>query len=133
MHSLGPRVVCCWALWFKCVMACDLDALFQSAVLHVLPVVQVFVSSGHSPACLNFYLKYYYIWPAWDILYGISYMFDMTILSTWEETLAHQLGRKALGCAASVYLFVSQSLIPPLSHTHTYPLPTRVPISFSLS
>lgn len=28
---------------------------------------------------------------------SLGYLFDMTILSTWEETLAHQLGRKDLG------------------------------------
>lgn len=39
MHFLSPRVLGCWALWFKCVMVCDLDALFQSAVLYVLPFV----------------------------------------------------------------------------------------------
>lgn len=116
MHSLGARVLGCWALWFKCVMARDLDALFQSAILHVLPVQGEHVSSGHSPACLNFLFK---------ILLSVAslgYLFDMTLLSTWRGTLVHQLGRKALGWAASVCLFCFLELnTATLTHPH---LPT---------
>lgn len=62
-------------------MACNLDALFQSAILHVLPVV-----SGLE-----------YLFKILLSVANLGYLFDMTILSTWEEALAHQLGWKALG------------------------------------
>lgn len=86
MHSLGPGVLGCWVLWFKCVMACDLDALFQFSILHVLPVVPG-VCEFRSLTMSKFLFK---------ILLSVAilgYLFDLTILST----LAHQLGRKAVG------------------------------------
>lgn len=104
MHSLGPRVLGCWVLWFRCVVACNLDALFQSAILHVLPVV-----SGLE-----------YLFKILLSVANLGYLFDMTVLSTWEEALAHQLGWKALGWAASVYLFCFLELnTPTLTHLPT--------------
>lgn len=97
-------------------MACDLDALFQSAVLPVLPVLPGICHFKSLTSMSKFLFK---------ILLSVAslgYLFDMTVLSTWEETLAHQLGRKALGCTASVYLFCFSELnIPTLTHPH---LPT---------
>lgn len=105
---LGPVLQMCHGMWFRCSFPICCASCSPSSSRYL----SVQVTHQHVKFLFKILLS----------VASLGYLFDMSMLSTWEETLAHQLGRKALGCAASVYLFCFSELnIPTLTHPH---LPT---------
>lgn len=105
---LGPVVQMCHGMWLRC----SFPVCYTSSS----------PSSGRTCQFRSLTSMSKFLFKVLLSMANLGYLFNLIILSTSEETLAHQIGGKALGWAASVCLFCFLELNTfTLTHPH---LPT---------